>query len=319
MTTMPPPARTRRTPAALLVLLPVLAGAGPQPAAAQASSEPVAAVVLRTNGELQVARQGRVLPAAAGARLLAGDTLRLADGEEAIVLLSTGDARHFRGPAKQVIPPPPGAMPSFFARTVATLAAVANVDRRALLTREGMIRPIPGVPVQLAPRGGRLVWAAAPTLFWSHVDAADGYMLQLRQVGGRPERFHVPADTTWQPPTELVPGTIYEWTVAPLPRGRAAPPQRFRTATLEERGATEAELTAITPQGFAPADMDLLRALVFHEHGFLDAADCLLERVERAGRVTPEHYLLRAAIAAELGLEAAVIRHLEAADRIGGR
>ena len=234
-----------------------------------------AAVVVQVTGDVQVQRAGAsaVAPAAVGASLAAGDRLIVREGARAVVLYRTG--RSETATSSVTIAAPEGQQPGgLFDQTVNTIAQVATTDARRQPNRQGMIRPVAGEAVPIAPRNGVRVVDGWPTLTWFRIPDAHGYMVQLRRIdveGARPVRFHAGTDTTFTLPSGAPPlaaGAEYEWTVAAAPSGRPATVQKFRVLDGAAHAALSARLDAIRAAGLDPAaDGAFLAALAYRDAG----------------------------------------------------
>lgn len=288
---------------------------------APAAGHEAVAVVVQAAGEVLVERSGGAREAAGtGTRLSDGDHLWLADGARAVLLYGSGRTRAIEASlAVEAEGTSEEAGVGLFRKTVATLGQVARADARARPNRQGMIRPIPGAAVAIAPRNGVTVRAERPTFSWFAVPEATSYTLQLRPEGGAPVRFDAGADTVWTLAEELpplAPGTTYMWTVAADPRGRPALLQSFRVATAEEQAEVDAALAALAAAGLDPeAEGLLVAAVVLREAGFLYDARTALDRLEERGELGPEARLLRAEVLDSLGELDAAARDFELAER----
>lgn len=280
----------------------VCGAAAAMPVAAQNVAPAAAplAVVVSWTGTPRVLRADTVVSLGVGLRLVAGDRIEVEGPATMVALHRSGRLETLATSA--VLASDSARADGLFARTVRTLVAVAGVDARSLLNREGMIRPIPGTAVVVAPARGILLLDAQPAFTWFAVPGASGYRLQLRADGGAPVRRELGPDTVWASPTALAPGTTYEWTVAALPNGRPAAPQRFRIADADERAALARALDELRATGADPdTDGLFLAALIHLDHGFLYAADRMLARVESAGATGADFHRLRADVLAALG------------------
>jgi hypothetical protein len=276
------------------------------------------AVIVQAAGDVLVERRGGASEVAGtGTRLSQGDHLRLADGARAVILYGSGRTRVVESSlAVEAESTPEEAGAGLFRRTIATLLQVARADARARPNRQGMIRPIPGAAVAIAPRNGVTLRTERPTFSWFAVPDASSYTLQLRPEGAAPVRFDAGADTVWTLADEFPPlaaGTTYTWTVAADPRGRPALLQSFRVATAEEQAEVDAALAALAATGLDPeAEGLLVAAVVLRDAGFLHDARAALDRIEERGELGREARLLRAEILDSLG-------ELDAAARDFGR
>ena len=121
-----------------------------------------AALVIRLQGDVQV-RHGQDAAAAAtvGERLVAGDEVLPADGARAFLITLTGAMQQV-AQATTVAEPQGTGNADMFDRAMRTLAQAASTDARTAGGRQGMIRPIPGEPVLVAPRNGLTVTSMRP-------------------------------------------------------------------------------------------------------------------------------------------------------------
>jgi hypothetical protein len=286
---------------------------------AAAQSEPIA-VVVRVTGAVQV-QTGASRPARAtpGLRLRAGDRLTVPAGAHAVILYRTGRSQTVRQSIR-VQAPRAAAGGGVFQQTLRTLNEVAATDARALPNRQGMIRPIAGSPVPISPRNQLLVAETRPRFTWTHVPEATAYMLQVRDVaGGAPRRYPVGADTSFAlaaDAPELERGHTYEWSVARVDGGRAAPPQQFRVASQAELDAVQGQLDRLRRAGLDPeGDGAFLAAVVYREAGFLSESLAALDRVAASGGGEgADYHRLRGEIYAQLGLLTRATEELDAAD-----
>jgi hypothetical protein len=259
-------------------------------ARAALSPEPVALLV-KYRGDVRVERSGAPEPLAGevGLQLLAGDQLVVPTGGEAVVMYRTG--RLVRAAASVTIEDVADAESSgLFANTMKTLGQVATTDARTQPNRQGMIRPIAGAPVPIAPRNEVKVLAVRPTFTWFSAPNATSYMIQIQRLGDdspRPARYSMGTDTTWTLPlTEapLVPGATYTWTVGGEGVGRVAEPKRFTVASAADMAALEATLTGLIDAGIDP-DQDglFLTALAYRDAGLYYEALRAVERIAAQG------------------------------------
>jgi hypothetical protein len=287
---------------------------------APTTGDEVVAVVVQAAGEVLVERsEGAREAVSTGTRLSDGDHLRLADGARAVILYGSGRTRVVEASlAVEAEGAPEEVGAGLFRRTVATLSQVARADARARPNRQGMIRPIPGGAVAIAPRNGVTVRAGRPTFSWFAVPESTSYTLQLRPEGAAPVRFDAGADTVWTLAAELPPlarGTIYTWTVAADPSGRPALLQTFRVATADEQAEVDSALAALAAAGLDPESEGLLvAAVILRDAGFLYDARTALDRLEERGELGREARLLRAEILDSLGELDAASRDFEQAE-----
>ena len=286
------------------------------------NADPVA-IVVQVNGQVQVQRVGQSAPAPAaiGMRLMAGDRVVVPTGGRAVLLHQTG--RMETAVQSIVVPtPPPGRAPSgLFAQTVKTLAQVATTDARSQPNRQGMIRPIAGAAVGIAPRNDLHVLQSRPTITWFRVPEASGYVIQVHPVGGKPIRYTTGPDTMWALPASepaLADETTYEWRVAALPSGRPSAPQRFRTASAEQRAMVSRAIEQLSNAGEMAQAGALPRAIAYMDAGFLYDAWSELEELRASGApISGSVHLLRADLLNRLGNVDAATRELDLATRAG--
>ncbi|HEX6609724.1 MAG TPA: hypothetical protein VF051_03000 [Hyphomicrobiaceae bacterium] len=271
------------------------------------SADP-AAVVVQINGSVQIQRAGKAAtPATVGASLVPGDKVVVGTGAKAVLLYKTGkmvptsssvtieDAQRDK----------PGGL---FNQTVNTLTQVATTNARTQPNRQGMIRPIQGEPTPIAPRNLIKVADLHPTFSWMKLDDATGYTVQVRRLEpfpGKPERFTAGNVTSWTYPadaTPLIPGGVYEWTVA-ASTGRPATVQRFRLVNAEDFSRIAGTLNELATAGIDPlGDGLFLTALAYRDAGLMYEAGRLLDRLESSGAPAGrEFYLLRGEIFDALG------------------
>jgi hypothetical protein len=294
------------------------AGAAP----AHAAGDDPAAVLVQVAGEVRVQRAGQASDFAGtvGLHLLDGDRIAVGPGGRAVVLYSTG--RMETATASLVIQRPAGTQSSpLFASTVRTLVEVATTDARSQPNRQGMIRPVAGEPVAIAPRNRVTLLDPRPTFAWFAVAGIDEYLVQLRRSDGvcgdatlppasrpahcLPRRFAAGRDTTWTLPDSeppLVPGASYEWVVGARGIGRVGTAMQFRIIDPDAYASLAAALHAITDGGLDPAgDGAFLAAVAYHAAGLLYEADALLARLAAAGATGATFHNLRGEVFDALG------------------
>ncbi len=186
---------------------------------------------------------------------------------------------------------------------------MATTDARSQPNRQGMIRPITGAPVPIAPRNAIAVMDVRPTLTWFSVPEAERYMVQLRRVAPTetdPRRFEVGSDTTWVYPSTaapLVPGATYAWTVGPIGAGRPASEQRFTVAGSQTIAGVQSTLLSLMEAGMDPAGDGLfLAALAYRDAGLYYEAQRALEQIEARGDAAGfSYHMLRGEVADAIG------------------
>ncbi|MHB1191755.1 MAG: hypothetical protein ACYC6F_01815 [Longimicrobiales bacterium] len=285
-------------------------------AAPLAAQQDPAALVVRLQGQVQVRHGGSTAPAAVGARLVTGDEVLPASGARAILITRTG-AQQVVTEATTIEEPRGGGNPDLFARAMSTLAQAASADARTAGGRQGMIRPIPGEPVLVAPRNGLTVTADRPAFSWMPVEGAASYTLQLRKLdGGHPMRFEV-AGTEWTLPADqpvLETGATYAWTVAPK-GGRPTREQQFRVIGTEDNELLGTTLGEVRAMGLDPmGDGIFLTAVIFRDLGLYYDADVALRDLEKAGDMSADLYLLKGEILNVLGHEEEARKAFDKAD-----
>lgn len=284
-------------------------------ARAALAPDPVALLV-KFRGDVHVERAGADGPLAGevGLQLHAGDELMVASGGEAVVMYRTG--RLVRAAASVTIEDVTEAAESgLFASTMKTLGQVASTDARTQPNRQGMIRPIAGAPVPIAPRNEVRVLSVRPTFTWFSVPNAAGYMIQIQRLGAdspRPVRYNMGTDTTWTLPLReapLIPGATYTWTVGGEGIGRVAEPKRFTVASAADMAALEGTLTGLIEAGIDPDEDGLfLTALAYRDAGLHYEAERAIARIEEEGNGSGRaFFMLKGDVLDALG-------HLDAAE-----
>lgn len=299
-----------------LLAAPLVAEAQPAP---RPPADPIA-VVVRVTGNVRV-QVGAAPPAPArpGLRLRAGDRLNVPTGAQAVLLYRTGRSQTVTQSIR-VQAPRGAAGAGVFQQTIRTLNEVSSTDARALPNRQGMIRPIAGSPVPVSPRNLVALVGTRPGFTWTQVPEATAYLLQVRDLEGGPlMRFPLGTDTTYTLPDslpELARGHTYEWSVARVDGGRAAPPQRFRIATQAELDSVGIRLEQLRGIGLDPdGDGAFLAAVIYRDAGLLHEALAALDRVEVSGGGTgAEFRRMRGEIYAQLGMLDRALEDFTAAD-----
>ena len=258
-------------------------------AAAALTADPVALLV-KFEGDVSVQRveAGEAVAGEVGMALVPGDQVVIGDGGEAVVLYKTGQM--VKAASTVTIEEVEATeSSSLFTNTMRTLGQVATTDARTQPNRQGMIRPIAGAPVPIAPRNRIKVLDARPTFTWFSVEGTEEYMVQLQRQGEdspQPVRYRVGSDTTWTlPATEpaLVPGATYVWTVG-SPEGRVAEPKHFTVASAEDIGAVQNAMHGLIEAGIDPATDGLfLTALAYRDAGLYYEAYGAIKEIEEEG------------------------------------
>lgn len=272
------------------------------------SADP-SAVVVQITGGVQVQRSGQAsaVPATVGLSLLPGDKVIVGSGAKAMLLYKTGKMVPLSQSTtiEDAQRDQPGGL---FKQTVTTLAQVATTNARTQPNRQGMIRPIQGEPAPIAPRNGVKVGDLHPVFTWYKVPDATSYIVQIRRVepfAGKPERFNATSDTSWSYPanaTPLIPGAVYEWTVASANGGRPATMQRFRVMSGDDYARVAGTMNELVSAGIDPlGDGLFLTALAYRDAGLMYDASRLLDRLEANGASGKAYYLLRGEVYDALG------------------
>jgi hypothetical protein len=253
------------------------------------AAEPTA-VVVQVTGTVQVQRVGEstTKPIAVGANLAPGDKVIIASGAKALLMYKSGKMEP--ATANLTIAEPESRAPSGrFQQVVGTVSALATTNARLQPNRTGMIRPVPGEPIPIAPRNGVRVLDVRPTFSWFKTPSATGYMIQIRRLGpnaGKPERFQT-RDTAWSYPasaTPLIPGAEYEWTVGTAEGRIASIPGRFRVVSPEEFAQVATVLRELTTAGVDPASDGLfVLALAYRDAGLFYEAARAVDKLAAAG------------------------------------
>lgn len=276
--------------------------------AAQAA-DPVALLV-KFNGDVAIQRNGADASVAGevGMQLEAGDQVVVADGGEAVVLYRTG--RLLKAASTVTIEAvETSESSSLFTNTMRTLGQVATTDARTQPNRQGMIRPIAGAPVPIAPRNAIKVLDVRPTFTWFSVEGTSEYMVQLQRQGPdapAPVRYPVGSDTTWTLPltdAPLVSGATYVWTVG-SPVGRVADPKRFTVASADDVAAIQATMDGLIDAGIDPATDGLfLTALAYRDVGLFYEAHRAIRQIEEDGNGTGRaFFMLKGEVLDALGM-----------------
>lgn len=288
------------------------------------AADPVA-VIVQVSGTVQIQTAGGNSPFAAtvGANLGAGDKLLVSNGARAVLLYKSGKMEPATS-SLTITAPVNQAPAGRFEQTVKTLAQVATTNARAQPNRQGMIRPIAGEPVPVAPRNRVTVIDVRPTFVWYRVPGASGYTVQIRRIepeGGRPERFEAGTDTSWTYPlsaSPLMPGATYEWTVGAA-GDRVAQMQRFRVISGDEFNQVANAMRELTADGIDPqTDGLFLSALTYRDAGLFYEAERALEKLAGAGGSGRMFHLLRAEVLDAIGNVDAAAKHFAAADTQSG-
>ncbi|MDA0329724.1 MAG: tetratricopeptide repeat protein [Gemmatimonadetes bacterium] len=284
-----------------------------------AAQDPVA-LVIRVQGDVAVKRgDAAPTPATVGERMFVGDDVLPAAGARAILITRTG-GQQVVTEATTVAEPRGAGNPDIFARAMSTLAQAASTDATAG-GRQGMIRPIPGSSVLVAPRNRLLVASQRPTFTWT-ATPNQSYDLMLRKVSGGPHQiYELGADTIFILPDEeeLDAGATYAWTVFVGGRrsGRPIPQQEFRVMSLEESVDLEDYMEEISVFGLDPmTDGLFLTVVAFRDLGLFYDAQEALDSVERQASLSADLYLLKGEILTELGHEEAARAAFDKADEL---
>lgn len=284
------------------------------------SAEP-AAVVVSVTGGVQVQRSGQsaAAPATVGLNLNAGDKVIVASGGKATLLYKSGKLEPATATvtiAEPNTPQPQG----MFKQAVETVAQVATTNARVQPNRQGMIRPVAGEPVPIAPRNGVKVIDVRPTFTWFKVAGASQYTVQIRRVnpaGGAPVRFQS-SDTVFHYPSTtspLVPGAEYEWTVGAGSGGRIGNVVRFKIVSGDEFNQIATTLRELHTAGVDPmGDGQFVMALAYREAGLFYEANRLTEQLSKSGTKGRIFFLLRGEVLDAIGDLDGASRAFQAAD-----
>ncbi|MFO7894523.1 MAG: hypothetical protein R6U63_12380 [Longimicrobiales bacterium] len=303
------------------IVLALMLTAGVAAAAVVLPAEPVALLV-KFEGDVNVQRADAETSeaGAVGMQLVPGDQVVVAAGSEAVVLYKTGQLVKAASTVTiEAVETEESS--SLFTNTLRTLGQVASTDARTQPNRQGMIRPIAGAPVPIAPRNRIKVLDVRPTFTWFSVDGTSEYMIQLQRQGAdspAPVRFQVGEDTTWTLPlTEppLVPGATYVWTVG-SPAGRVAEPKRFTVASAEDIAAVQEAMTNLIGAGIDPATDGLfLTALAYRDAGLFYEAHRAIAEIEENGNGTGRaFFMLKGEVLDTLGMVDAAARAFDRAE-----
>lgn len=290
-------------------------------AAARTLQDAPAAVLVQMEGAVQVQPAGGAPQAATvGTRLAVGDQVLPAQGGRAVVVHRTGQTQVVTE-ATTIEAPSGGGEGDMFSRTVQVLAQAATSDARSQPNRQGMIRPIPGEPVLIAPRNEITVMEPYPTFTWHSVPGAEGYTIQIRKPGSRPVRYQAGPDTVWTlPETEepLTRGETYWWTVAPAGSGRATRETQFQVIGSEGYEEVAGGLQALADAGLDPAgDGIFLAIVIYRDYGLLYDAARSLDFLEESGSaLSRDVVLLKGEILDALGQLEAARRAFDRADEM---
>lgn len=277
------------------------------------------ALVVRVQGEVRLEPAGgQPGPATVGARLAVGDRVVPSTGSQAVVVRKTGQSVTVTEPYT-VQAAAGGDEEDRFARAAGVLARAANTDAGGRGGRQGMIRPVPGVPETIAPRNGIMILDTRPSFAWHPADSGSAYTVQIQRQGAGYARYPAGGDTVWSYPADappLIPGATYVWTVA-SESGRVARPQEFRIADPETYTDVAMNLQALSEMGLEPErDGLLLAAIVYLDTGlFYDALVALRALETDEERLGPDVLLLMGEALAAMGRYDEAEAAWQAADR----
>jgi hypothetical protein len=286
-------------------------------------AEPVA-LIASTNGKVEVQRAGKAVASGPGASLEAGDRVVVPTGGKAVIMYRTGKMETATA-TLTVEARSSEAVGNLYKQAGQTLTQVATTDASKQPNRQGMIRPVAGEPVPIAPRNGIVVLDVRPTFTWFAVPGATQYTVQIRRTdlaGSRPVRFPTGRDTTFTYPSTapaLVPGATYEWSVGAGANPRVGAPEqsRFKVISPKEFETYSTTLNEIGSSGVDPmTDGLFIAALAARDAGLFYEADRALSQMQKNGAGTGRMYhLLRGVVLDQLGdLEARALA-FQAADR----
>jgi hypothetical protein len=279
-----------------------------------------AAVIVQLTGKVEVQRGARTLPAAVGTGLEDADRVVVPAGGRAVIMYRTG--RFQTATATTVIEARQSDQPGgLYRQTLQTMAQVATTDAARQPNRQGMIRPVPGQAIGIAPRNEIAVLDVRPHFTWYSVDGATSYAVQIQRTdvtGARPIRFEAGADTTWSYPAgapALTPGGSYRWSVAA--NNRIAEPQSFRVIAGGDYARLAEGLAEIAAAGADPmAEALFVAALQFRDAGLFYEADRALSRLSENGSGSGRaFYLLRGEVYDRMGALESASAAFQAADR----
>ena len=280
-----------------------------------------AAVVVQVTGAVQVQRAVQGAPAAAtvGLSLNAGDKVIVGSNGKATLLYKSGKMEPTS--ATVTIAEPAGQQSQgMFKQAVQTVAQVATTNARVQPNRQGMIRPVAGEPIPIAPRNGVKVLDVRPTFSWFKVSGATSYTVQIRRItpaGGTPLRFQT-NDTSFAYPSTampLLPGGEYEWTVGVGTGGRIANLVRFKVVSGEEFSQIATTLRELHTAGIDPTgDGAFVLSLAYRDAGLFYEANRLIDQLAKAGAKGRIFYLLRGEVLDAIGELDAASKAFAAAD-----
>ena len=282
--------------------------------------EEPAAMVVQKAGTVSLQRANRTLPVAVGTALEAGDRLAVATGGKVVIMYRTGKMETVTA-SMTIQTRQSEQVGNLYRQTLQTVVQVATSDAGRQANRQGMIRPVGGMPNPIAPRNEIRLMDVRPTFTWFSVGSDARYTVQLIRTdlpGAQPRRFEAGADTVWAYPASepaLVPGASYQWTVA-TSEGRPAAPQKFRVISPAELTGLTEMLASVAENGLDPmSDGLFLAALFYRDAGLFYEADRALERVAHdGGGGGRTFHLLRAEVYDAMGDLEAASRAFQAAD-----
>lgn len=268
-----------------------------------------AAVVIQVSGSVQVQRAGQsaAAPATVGLALNAGDKVIVGSGAKAVLLHRSGKMEPTS--ATLTITEPSSQQPQGMAKqALQTIAQVATTNARVQPNRQGMIRPVQGEAVLIAPRNGIKLMDVRPTFTWfKHSDGAQ-YVVQLRRVnpaGGAIVRFQAGTDTVFHYPANelpLIPGAEYEWTVGLVSGGRPATVQRFKVISGEEFQAVATTLRELLTAGIDPStDGAFVLGLAYRDAGLFYEANRVVGQLAKSGVKGRIFHMLRGEVLDAIG------------------
>jgi hypothetical protein len=292
-------------------------------AAAAHTAEP-AAVLIQLSGRVEVERAGRTSAAAVGTSLEPGDRLIVPAGGRAVLMYRTGRMETTTS-SVTIADRASEQVGNVYRQTAQTIAQVATTDASRQPNRQGMIRPIPGEAVPIAPRNDIVVLDVRPTFSWFARPGAPSYIVQLRRTdvpGARPVRFDAGPDTVWRYPADepaLLPGAAYQWTVAAGLNARPAAEAGFRIAGSAEFERLAELFTELGTAGIDPAGDGLfVTALWYSAAGLVYEADHALRRLDAQGAGGRTFHLLRGEVYDRMGDLESASRAFRAADAESG-
>jgi hypothetical protein len=255
-----------------------------------------AALVMEVKGRVTVeGRGGKPRRVEEGAYLLPGETVSAAPGGEALLLFLVKGEQRRLGPGGRATLTRDGCDPDAAARRVGK----AKLPRKNLTrVREVEVREGGGVGVvrggeppaeaRITPLYGTFVAGTRPAFAWPPVEKAEGYVVELKDGGGRRWKAVTKQPKLEYPAKEkpLEHGQKYLWTVkAKLPDGDEKTVVDESNFKVLLEGEDE-ELKPVRKLAASDAPQDLLLAAAAYEgYGLLDEA---LKTFEKLAKKQPK-------------------------------